>query len=411
MAISAAGRARSIALVVLVGSLLAGCASSPPSGYTEGRGVGAYRVGAPYQIHGVWYYPAVDYNYDRTGVASWYGEQFEGRLTANGEIFDLNDLTAAHTTLPMPSIVQVTNLQNGRSLQLRVNDRGPFRDGRLIDVSRRAAQLLGFERQGTTLVRVTVLKDESIAAAEEAMHNSGQVMVAQVSGAAPMAAPIYHPIYASAAVAPLPSPGAPPSSATLTERRSPPQIAIAASEMPRPTAAVRSQPALAPSMSKEPNRAMPQVIAMAPRQLTTQPNVKTESSRPVPPARSRFALIAPAEAAELPPIRAPAKRPEMILSSAAIPKTSPVARKAVIARDGPPGGIFVQAGAFSLRNNAERVQSRIARIGNVQVMPTSVNGAAMYRVRIGPLANEEQAHRMLARVVDSGYPGARIVGD
>ncbi len=171
--------------------LLAGCASSPPGGFTgypAGRGVGAYRVGVPYQIHGVWYYPAVDYNYDRTGVASWYGEQFEGRLTANGEIFDLNDLTAAHTTLPMPSIVQVTNLQNGRSLQLRVNDRGPFVDGRLIDVSRRAAQLLGFEKQGTTLVRVTVLKDESIAAAEEAMRNSGQVMVAQASSAAPASA-------------------------------------------------------------------------------------------------------------------------------------------------------------------------------------------------------------------------------
>lgn len=411
MAINAAGRARSIVLVALSGWLLAGCTSSPPGGYPEGRGVGAYRVGAPYQIHGVWYYPAVDYNYDRTGVASWYGEQFEGRLTANGEIFDLNDLTAAHTTLPMPSIVQVSNLQNGRSLQLRVNDRGPFRDGRLIDVSRRAAQLLGFERQGTTLVRVTVLKDESIAAAEEAMRNSGQVMVAQVSGSAPVAAPVYHPGDASAAVAPLPGRAAPPPSTMLTERRSPPQIAIAASEMPRPSAAMRPQLALAPGTLEDPIRAAPQVIAMAPRQLTTQPNVKTESSRPVPPARSRFALIAPAEAAELPPIRVPAKRPEIMLASVAIPKISPVARKAVIARGGPAGGIFVQAGAFSMRNNAERVQSRIARMGNVQVMPTSVNGAAMYRVRIGPLSNEEQAHRILARVVDSGYPGARIVGD
>src|SRR5271165_5820719 len=161
--------AGSLLWVALGGLLLAGCASpSVVPSYPEGRGVGTYRVGEPYEIKGVWYYPALDYNYDRTGVASWYGEQFEGRLTANGEIFDLNDLTAAHTTLPMPSIVQVTNLENGRSLQLRVNDRGPFVGGRLIDVSRRAAQLLGFESRGTTLVRVTVLKDESIAAAEEA---------------------------------------------------------------------------------------------------------------------------------------------------------------------------------------------------------------------------------------------------
>ena len=92
-----------------------------------------YKVGAPYQINGVWYYPAADYSYDETGVASWYGEQFDRKYTANGEIFDLNELTAAHRTLPMPSIVQVTNLTNGRSLQLRVNDRGPFARGRIIE--------------------------------------------------------------------------------------------------------------------------------------------------------------------------------------------------------------------------------------------------------------------------------------
>ncbi len=143
----------------------------------------------------MWYYPAVDYDYDTTGTASWYGEQFEGRLTANGEIFDLNQLSAAHTTLPMPSIVQVTNLENGRSLQLRVNDRGPFVDGRLIDVSRRAAQLLGFERRGTTLVRVKVLKDESIAAAEEAMHGRGQIMVAEASSGVAAAAAAAPPVY------------------------------------------------------------------------------------------------------------------------------------------------------------------------------------------------------------------------
>ncbi len=172
MAIDDGGCARALAPIALLGLLLAGCASQPGGSYGTGGayrdGQGAYRVGRPYEIKGVWYYPAVDYDYDRTGIASWYGGQFEGRLTANGEIFDLNQLTAAHTTLPMPSIVQVTNLENGRSLQLRVNDRGPFVDGRLIDVSRRAAQLLGFESTGTTLVRVKVLKDESIAAAEEA---------------------------------------------------------------------------------------------------------------------------------------------------------------------------------------------------------------------------------------------------
>jgi rare lipoprotein A len=122
---------------------------------------GLYKIGKPYRIKNTWYYPAEDYNYSETGIASWYGPKFHGRLTANGETFDMNTLTAAHRTLPMPSSVRVINLKNGRSLKLRVNDRGPFARGRIIDVSRRAAQLLGFQRSGTTPVRVEIIADES----------------------------------------------------------------------------------------------------------------------------------------------------------------------------------------------------------------------------------------------------------
>jgi rare lipoprotein A len=122
---------------------------------------GLYKVGKPYQVNGVWYYPRVDYSYDETGIASWYGPDFHARRTANGEIYDMNALTAAHKTLPLPSIVRVVNLRNGRAVKLRVNDRGPFVNGRIIDVSRRAAQLLGFIGQGTAPVRVEVIADES----------------------------------------------------------------------------------------------------------------------------------------------------------------------------------------------------------------------------------------------------------
>jgi rare lipoprotein A len=123
--------------------------------------VASYKVGDPYKIDGVYYYPAVDYAYSETGVASWYGEKFHGRSTANGEKFDMNELTAAHRTLPMPSLVRVINLDNGRALKLKVNDRGPFARGRIIDVSRRAAQLLGFRYRGTARVRVEIIADES----------------------------------------------------------------------------------------------------------------------------------------------------------------------------------------------------------------------------------------------------------
>lgn len=122
---------------------------------------GVYKVGNPYKILGRWYYPKEDYNYKEEGTASWYGPDFHAKRTANGEKYDMNALTAAHRTLPLPSIVRVTNLENGRSLVVRVNDRGPYARNRVIDVSKKVAQLLGFLEQGTAKVRVEVLEKES----------------------------------------------------------------------------------------------------------------------------------------------------------------------------------------------------------------------------------------------------------
>jgi rare lipoprotein A len=129
-------------------------------GAEEGRESGRYKLGDPYQVDGIWYRPKYDANYDETGIASWYGEPFHGQTTANGAIYDMNALTAAHKTLPMPSRVRVTNLENGRSIVVTVNDRGPFVHGRIIDLSRRAAQLLGFEAAGTAMIRAQALPEE-----------------------------------------------------------------------------------------------------------------------------------------------------------------------------------------------------------------------------------------------------------
>ncbi len=115
---------------------------------------GHQKIGRPYQIAGRTYIPARQDDYNRTGVASWYGQKFHGRKTANGEIFDMNAMSAAHTTLPLPSLVRVTNLENGRSIIVRVNDRGPFVDNRLIDLSKKAAGELGYVKQGIAKVRV-----------------------------------------------------------------------------------------------------------------------------------------------------------------------------------------------------------------------------------------------------------------
>lgn len=149
--------------------------------------MGSYKIGKPYQIDGTWYYPREDFDYVEEGVASWYGPSFNGKLTANGETYDMMDLTAAHRTLPMPSVVRVTNLENGRSLVVRVNDRGPFAKNRIIDVSKRAAQLLGFHNKGTTRVRVEVLADESRAMKAQAIAASGDMPTITPAPRAPVA--------------------------------------------------------------------------------------------------------------------------------------------------------------------------------------------------------------------------------
>jgi rare lipoprotein A len=157
---------RSLVVLLLAGAGLAACATPQPRYASRMAGPGemsrpapsspggGYKVGDPYQVAGVWYVPKAQPHYDETGVASWYGDAFQMKPTANGEIFDMNAISAAHTTLPLPSIVEVTNLDNGRKLKVRVNDRGPFVGGRVIDLSRAAAHELGYDNQGLARVRV-----------------------------------------------------------------------------------------------------------------------------------------------------------------------------------------------------------------------------------------------------------------
>jgi peptidoglycan lytic transglycosylase len=305
---------RIVAFSTVVAGLLAGCANRPhpatPGAATTPKPI--YKVGTPYQIGGVWYYPAEDFSYNESGIASWYGEEFHGKYTANGEVFDRNALTAAHRTLPMPSIVQVTNLENGRSLQLRVNDRGPFARGRIIDVSRRAAQLLGFEGTGTAKVRVRILVPESIQVASLA-RSSGTEDGA--SGGVVAAAP---------------------------------RPAITAEALPG--SALRIASSTTPSLPRSEPSASAAAIAPSP-----SPQV---SVLPVKPTH-----------------------------------------------------IYIQAGAFARAENALNVKSRLDAIGPAVVAAVRVNGVNLYRVRLGPVDNVEQADKLLERVVGSGLNDARIVVD
>ncbi|SJZ48884.1 rare lipoprotein A [Enhydrobacter aerosaccus] len=158
--------------LVLVAASLAGCGSHR-GGAPSTASRGTYKVGAPYTIDGVTYVPQEEFNHVETGTASWYGPGFHGKYTANGEVYNQAERTAAHRTLQMPAIVRVTNLDNGQSTTVRINDRGPYARSRILDVSRATAEELGMIRTGTAHIRIDQLPNESMAVKEVALGGGG----------------------------------------------------------------------------------------------------------------------------------------------------------------------------------------------------------------------------------------------
>lgn len=208
---------------------LAACTTArlPDAPKTIGSPVKAnphYKVGAPYRIDGRWYTPKIEPQYVETGVASWYGDAFHGKLTANGEIFDKTRISAAHRTLPMPVIAEVENLDNGKRIVVRINDRGPFARDRIIDLSHAAADALGFTARGTANVRVRYLAEANLADLAPKPKDAGRAFAAyerrEAIAAAPAAAtpadadPLAG-LIASAAHGPAAPSAAPPASADL----------------------------------------------------------------------------------------------------------------------------------------------------------------------------------------------------
>jgi rare lipoprotein A len=336
--------------------------SPPPPPTAKRYDPGTYKVGNPYQVEGKWYYPKVDLSYDERGVASWYGPNFDGRKTANGEVFDMTLISAAHKTLPMPSVVRVTNLENGRSLIIRLNDRGPFVRGRIIDLSRRAAELLGFSNKGTAMVHVRLLQDESRRAALEAGASGKNLMA-----------------YGA------PAPKAAPNIPVSVEALAPVENIAVSESSPRPdirVATAGNRPAAAPP----PYGAMTAVTSN-----TTQPApALAVSPAPVEPAANdAVALTAPIDIAAL-----------------------PSREKVEVLPVGSQPNIFVQAGAFRKYINANRLRARLTVLGHqVNVSQVYVTNQPFFRVRLGPLRTVEDADMALERVVTLGYPEARIVVD
>lgn len=268
-------------------------------------GGGRYHVGKPYQVAGRWFTPKEQPNYDKKGLASWYGDDFHRRKTANGEFFDMNRLTAAHATLPLPSYVKVTNLENGREAVLRVNDRGPFVDTRVIDVSKQAAKVLDFKHRGTVKVRV------------------------QYIGPAPLGDNGAHLM----------------------------------------------------AMNRELERGTPmrKMIAAAAHRKgdAPQPDVVVAETKPVKKAAPPVAVEAVADA-------------------------SPVSGQTEVT-------YFVQLGSFSDGERAARVRDHFAAIWPVQFIELSGASGPIYRVRLGPISQSEDAQTALTDAQSAGFRDARLI--
>ncbi|MFO1154275.1 MAG: septal ring lytic transglycosylase RlpA family protein [Rhodospirillales bacterium] len=371
---------------------LAACGSTAPQTAapvtTAQPGSGLYKVGKPYQIKGIWYYPQIDYDYVEEGVASWYGPGFHGKATANGETYDQNDMTAAHRTLPLPSIVRVTNLENGRSIKLRVNDRGPFAQSRIIDLSRRAAQLLGIYNAGTAPVRVEIDAEESRQLAialtgTDYPDGSGGTLVAKRQSSPPPAYPVAFrepPPEEAPIVAPLPTTPAFAESA-LAE----PEPIVAATEAPEG------------------------IVGAVPEALPADPaaSFATGEPPPLPPLA-------------LPPLHASTPGPVASFSPApppSVPAHKPASPPVIgeVRFPNPTGGhaadgrAYVQAGAFSQLANVQKARVQLARLGPVHVTNIGSPGRDLWRVRLGPLPSPDEAERLVGTVLRSGYPGSHVV--
>jgi rare lipoprotein A len=304
-----------------------------------------YKVGSPYTIDGVTYVPREEFNHVETGMASWYGPGFHGRHTANGEVYNQSERTAAHRTLQMPSVVRVTNLDNGRSTTVRINDRGPYARSRILDVSRATAEELGMIRTGTAHIRIDQLPAESMAVKEVALAGGG-------------------PSEQEAAIARVES----------------------GRGAPAPTTAVAQAPPPPPP---------PQAVSPPPAPPAPPPQPMPRQAPPPRPAEQLVWATPPPAQPVVQPVRASAAGSPTIASLAAHP----------------PGGYYVQAGAFSTMTNAERQRGLIASYGTTEISQAVSGGREVFRVRLGPYTTSDAAGIVADRLKRSGYGDARVVAD
>ena len=378
------------------------------------------KVGRPYKIKGKSYTPKHNPSYDETGIASWYGPNFHGKLTANGETYDQNGMTAAHKTLPLNSMVVVTNVETGKSVTLRLNDRGPFVDGRIIDLSQAAAKALGITGLGKVRVQYAGPADPNtkMAQSSDPVVPTPQIIEApapapqmtEVTPAQPKA-PSYRPLSV------IPHNRAP--EATQPQMQPQPQPEPQASgEWQDVSGSIHDAPVQALPQAPRPQIQVPQMISPA-------PSPQGHSAQSLPP-------VGVERTAPLVPLARDAKRPAQTFTPPAdggvmtLTISGPIhmastngANGAVLtpafhdgpAAKGPQSAAnvhYVQAVTFSSMDRAESVRDALSAAGPVSVMDMQRNGQTLHRVMVGPFNSAQSAEQAKSVVATLGYSDAKV---
>ncbi|WP_192181140.1 septal ring lytic transglycosylase RlpA family protein [Mesorhizobium amorphae] len=342
------------------------------------RGGGRDQLGKPYQVRGKWYYPKEDKRYAKVGLASWYGDAFHGRLTANGEIYDMKHLTAAHPTMPLPSYARVTNLKTGSSVIVRVNDRGPYHEGRIIDVSQRAAEMLDYANIGTAKVKVEYVGRAPLDG------NDDQYLMAS-----------YHP----GNRAPDPSDGLP--TGVMVAMNGPsPSLPISAAAVPFPGQLTDSgqQPEAQPVMSLQAPSSSDVTLPDFGPIVPERPAINLPPQSPFAMASLSYADERVERADVFAALGGQGMSPADVLQS--WKRTNPQTPSAT--------ADYVAAGTFEDATEARRVAAGLSGFGTTEIQRSDLDGKDWYSVNLYP-DGHGSLDEMLQAAWSHGAPDALVV--
>jgi rare lipoprotein A (peptidoglycan hydrolase) len=350
--------------------LLAACSSQENPKFSK------VKIGKPYEINGKTYYPAADSTYDKIGDASWYGPGFHGKRTASGEIFDQEDITAAHPTLPIPSLVLVTNLKNNKSIVCRINDRGPFHSNRIIDLSKRTAELVGLK--STEPVRVRFLKKET------------EDYIASIKGKSPRIDMVaFNENYNNRPAEPIPEPTEQIAQAEIQE---PTQQTYIDDNTPDYNPQTIESSDLVPNAQPIESRNLLISEARADDNMQNpKPLLDNNSYAPAPKQEQNYLRV--------PPPKQLASNNLNSANKSDLPSSSS-------------GNYRIIAGSFSMNGNAHNLAGALTGVKNHKKMVTvekvERGEKTWWRVVVGPYASRDDAQQALESVRDAGVQDAHI---